>query len=1030
MATNRRDFLIRVGPSAVALAPSLLNLRESPARESKAREASTKPFQHSIYQSFPGKPAIDAWGWTGTINYQRTLGHANPDELVALARKSNRWGANLIEVMPFKIACGGYVMSWDPDDPIAQPDHGAYFYEDPEWTDQAYRALFARWHSMDMLAALCVNSIGATWSELGPGWKRPTGSVEADVMERWARDFFNRFAYAEEGGYLDILDTERISGMELPLMWSFNPGASPVICAGADHRQEGFIYAFCCAARKRDKVNGLDDRSGYDFDPKYPYFSYQADARTRKTLHSWGRFGGFTYPDWIVKQVFDFCRVRKLQGHNLHTAIWWFNDVAEMHSPIDKQYVHGATLDPLRSAIAARLFVTGQFPAYCKKVNPEGVGGLPERDQPRGTPMLHNNHLALYLPPWRQGGELLLDRQHLGEFHNLHDEQLTLTRQLLRVRLEGAAAEPEALKTIRSLYAEREQPLSTLLADRTRISVAQAGDFCEPGGFPGPHDVHVYRHPDDRSIGLPGGLRHAGNAWPANLDLKIEVEAGSYVLLLKTAGIASLEISLNGERIAVEQMATDSAETLPVVFAVTLPGEQTLSLMCWDGELQFDRVDVIHLGDFAVGQRVGEPAGFMARWEEQVVLPVGDASLIEQRRYTMIDDAPWLEVEIERTWEGNSPRASLMTDLGCEAYDTLRTGDAEYRKEVDFDELTEELELVDSTGEAPPLIVAFRERGQTSGFSFRPKDKLTLASPAGNREKLSLVIMAPQGLYSDQEIQGRTLPAVRSQRASLDEEHRLTVANELDLPVVRLIELSGRDQGPFYVCEPLQGQEQAWWMVRGGHNGYREDATFVRLYLQPQRQARIARYDFIDGCVKGGIGAQHTLALREDVSRNACTARVLNVTPYVFAPPVEFAESFSQVKLDGQQWHYFQGNTVYLPAAKGQYEIRTSADAPRLPHVVATQARVAETHWDDDTLTISVETPPWYEPGLAWYFLGVHCEGRTVSSVVGDVERIDFGSLRIRDAERKAMENHIALKVKPGTIAVHFRPLDKSESAT
>lgn len=1019
MTMTRRDMIRHAAFSAAALPGIAAPMRCLAQQATTDLPPTAQPFIHAIHQPFPGQPAIDIWGWTGTINYQRTLGHATPNDLIELASVSNRWGANMIEVMPFKIACGGYVMSWDEKDPIPKPDHGVYFYDDPNWSDDAYRNMFSQWHNLGMLAVLCVNSIGATWSELGPGWKRPTGNVEAETMERWARDFFNRFAYAENRGYFDVLDTERVSGMERQWMWTFNPSSTPLYTGGGDPQKEGFIYAMCCACRKRNQISGLDDRNGYEFKQKYPYFSYQADARTRKTLHSWGKFGGFTYPDWIVKQINDYCRPRKVEGNNLHTALWWFNDVDEMHAPIDEQYVHGASLDPLRSAIATRLFVTGQFNAHTAAMNPKGVGGLPERSHPRGTPMLHNNHLALYLPKWRQGGELVLDPRRLGEFHDRYDRQIRLTRRLLHVTCADATDEPDVLHAIESPGDDRNQSLDAALEHATYEEVA-AERFHAPGGFDGPHGTHVHDHGRDTKDKFPGGMRFRGDAWPANIDLQFDAETGTHLLLLEVKGKASLEFLVNDERIAMEHIDVEAFGLLPLMFAVTDAGSQTLRMMCWDGELQFKRVAIAQLTDYAVGQAVFEPAGYLASWRELVLLPHPGGTIREERQFAVIDDGPWLELNIARTLTGEKPDAPILTHLGCDAYDTAIIDGVAYPQSTELQAVPDQLQLADSTGKAPLMHVALREKGRTTQILFRPNKSLTLKSTPAEMESLSVVMMLPHGLYEPQQIDGRISSIVDRRPVTFAGDDRLTVSNDLNLPLVQVLTLKGRGHGPFHVLEHAADDGGAWWMSRGVHSSFTGDESHLRVFMQPKRDVVVERQMFIEQCVRPGIGAQNIIAIGHDVAPDSCVVRVLEVTPYVAAPSVQFAVPITGVEVDGKPWHYFDHDTVYLPNERNEYGIRVFSDLPATPHVVSTQANITSTAWDNHTLTISAEHPPWYSPGVLKYVLGIHREGWTVDAATNGAEQIDQSVLRMHDEQRAKMAGFAVFSIRPGKTQLVF----------
>jgi len=55
---------------------------------------------------------------------------------------------------------------------------------------------------------------------------------------------------------------------------------------------------------------------------------------------------------------------------------------------------------------------------------------------------------------------------------------------------------------------------------------------------------------------------------------------------------------------------------------------------------------------------------------------------------------------------------------------------------------------------------------------------------------------------------------------------------------------------------------------------------------------------------------------------------VLQISSFVFAPRVEFAEPFNAVFVDGKRWDYHDGRHVFLPNRRGMYRIAVRDGMP------------------------------------------------------------------------------------------------------
>lgn len=155
-----------------------------------------------------------------------------------------------------------------------------------------------------------------------------------------------------------------------------------------------------------------------------------------------------------------------------------------------------------------------------------------------------------------------------------------------------------------------------------------------------------------------------------------------------------------------------------------------------------------------------------------------------------------------------------------------------------------------------------------------------------------------------------------------------------------------------------------WWVVRGAQSTLlRQEPDYLKVYLLPEGEAAIQPYGFIEGAVKPGWGCQYTLAIK-DVSLNKekvrCKVKVLNVTPYIFAPRLEFSGKIREVNLDGKSWHYFEDCFVFLPNRKGIYELEVSLGRdPTSPHLIRTAALIEETSYKEKVFTFQVSLPVW-----------------------------------------------------------------------
>jgi hypothetical protein len=357
---------------------------------------------------------------------------------------------------------------------------------------------------------------------------------------------------------------------------------------------------------------------------------------------------------------------------------------------------------------------------------------------------------------------------------------------------------------------------------------------------------------------------------------------------------------------------------------------------------------------FEIEQRGGHLAVLTARvgWKAGV-----KGRISEERSFSVVNDAPYVTLELTRT-------ATEVTDavrlaLGAEGYDVLRADGKEFRQGAVFSKssLPSVLELRDSRDIKPELALLVLDAGGTSAVEWTAGKSVTLVGAANDRVRLAWVV--PTDLY-DQAGLARLPAALKNLVYPLTPKGgEVSSPHGVSHAVVARIENPGK--GPYLV------QENGWWTVRGAQRALlgSDQSDYLKVYLPAGQTARVLPYGLIDGAAKPGYGCQYTVALRNmhgESGGASCEARVLSVTPFLFAPRVEFARPIAAVELDGQPWHYFEGTLVFLPNTVGNHRLRVTYGSPIEPGLTRTFACVRKTAWSGSSLQLEASDPPWSGP--------------------------------------------------------------------
>lgn len=361
-----------------------------------------------------------------------------------------------------------------------------------------------------------------------------------------------------------------------------------------------------------------------------------------------------------------------------------------------------------------------------------------------------------------------------------------------------------------------------------------------------------------------------------------------------------------------------------------------------------------------------EPGGYKSILREDFIRPsvsvvdgVFEMADHESREFIMFSDTPSLQLRIRRTLRDTEGTTSTIID--CEGYDRLVVEDKlhDAPTEISLSHLGNIFRLEDSSQTKPHLVIFLLEKGKITSLRWVPSKEITFESLAVQYETIDLGFVVPTTLYSLEQMS-------LLREAMLDEDIPVelkndgaSITNKYKIPLVKVLRISNPDEKPYLV------KEYGWWMFRGSNPSSKEKGVdYLKVYLEPKGKAEILRYGFIDDVVKPGWGCQYILAfkdIRSNPSGASCIAKVMSITPLIFSPRLHFKESFSEVKLNGKLWHYFDGCFVFLPNQPGSYQVEVSREGEIVPHITRTFALVKSTEWTGTELVIETGLPQYAE---------------------------------------------------------------------
>lgn len=915
--------------------------------------------EHWTERDVPGQCHLDAWGWHGAIWYQQTYSEGVDFDYFTdrIIKESYHWGANLLELYPTMYNPLGWPWFWQETGDNPRPETYRYK-DDPDWSNETFRELNRIVHDKNMLIQWFCHPEIVMGKKHAPVFSDPN-KIEQNLN---AVHFLNsEFGNAAKTGWRNILDGyghehwfEDKTGKTAMAQWLYNPGQYTYSTwawhpANEPQYLSGMMCATTWVLRGRDDQLNLPDKLGQR------YLGYQADSRTYKAPEEvWGdmsKFGGGTWPDWIVKQVNDYFRRRLLApGKPESSAIWWLGETSPVLPDRFRPYVYGCSMDPMRAAAAGPMRTTGLGGHMdMAEALGKGHGGTIDArfDFPAGGFFIQNNYLRLELDPHTNRTRLKYDPSHTAHFDN-NSRAFILAEPFLSIKANGLDARDN---------------FKTYWRANKLVEYANKRET----------------YADWANNAYPSSIGKNSKS-PVKIHLSGFFSPGNYVLKFRAVPLevdkpTVFNVLFNNSFIT--GVAVTEKHQNEIEFSVPYPGDYDLELVAFEGgPAGFESFEILRSANkfqFCQNLQVIEPAGHLAaiRIDTAVVDEKGHCMGTAQTEFRLAADTPGLVVS-----HCSEPSSGEVFAYSCDFVNEIKSHgslisihkseDHEFVMETDCRNIIE-----DSDGGEVTIIPDSPKMNEILYFALKTKSSRQ-KSPAALKQTLSSLANPP---------------AVFVQPGS--KGYSFEDAGQ-SFPLIKILRVRNSSQKPFYVFEHAPNGN-SWWTFRGAQaSGESPGTDLLRVYTVPGKTSRIVFDGFINDIVRPGWGSQYDIVLSDPVVKGTSarlTAKVMSLTPILFAPRLQFAKPVESISLNGRPWAYFENDIVFLPRIEGEYDIEVRFGKSSGPCLRRTQACINDCRYSKDakTLTIDWQNVKWVEhlPEEQHYCATIEIAGMKIIKIDG-----------------------------------------------
>jgi hypothetical protein len=353
-----------------------------------------------------------------------------------------------------------------------------------------------------------------------------------------------------------------------------------------------------------------------------------------------------------------------------------------------------------------------------------------------------------------------------------------------------------------------------------------------------------------------------------------------------------------------------------------------------------------------------EEAGARACLQQRVEYRSGRTTMAEFRDFQADADNPCLSLRIRRVFVGDQAVRSATTTLNLEGCELTRQTD----QRMEF---------------AHPrhgnLTIGIPANDQIESVRWDPAGRLAIVCGPAASHDFTLVILTD----------ARDDPGLPFKPMVFDLGRGDIEIGLSGVHAARTIRILNPADGPYWV------RENGWWQTRGAQPSWHERGTdLLKVILYPDSPTAVRPGGFLEGVVRNAWGAQYTQLLRDvrpSPAGAALTVRVVDISPKLWSPRLEFSRPIAEAKVDGRAWFYFDGPFLFLPNHRQDHSIEVVFGPPTAPCVQCTYASVESTVWDGRVMAVKTALPEWVEsiPAGSRFYLAVRHSGRTLDHVEG-----------------------------------------------